>query len=195
MRIMGIEAIYPKRRLSIPRKDHKVYPYLLKGLEIDRPDQVWAIDITYIRLHSGFCYLVAIIDWHSRFVISWELSSNMEVGFCIDALENALNRSRPEIFNSDQGSQFTCEDFTDILKKSDVRISMDGRGRCFDNIMVERLWRTVKYEDVYIKDYGDFRTAFSSLKDYFSFYNNERKHKSLNGATPIEIYEGRKKIA
>jgi len=194
MRLMDIEAIYPKRRLSIPNKEHRIYPYLLKDLSIKRPNQVWAIDITYIRLFEGFCYLVAIMDWYSRYVLSFELSLSMEVGFCVEALEQALCMAKPEIFNSDQGSQFTSDEFTDRLKDSEIRISMDGKGRVFDNIMIERLWRSVKYEEVYLKDYEDFWMAQESLAKYFAFYNVERRHQNLNGARPIEVYNGLRRM-
>ncbi len=190
MRLMGIEAIYPKRRLSIPDKEHRVYPYLLKDIKIIRPDQAWAVDITYIRLFEGFCYLVAIMDWYSRYVVSWELSLSLETGFCLDALEQALSNAKPEMFNSDQGSQFTSLEFTGMLKDSGIQISMDGKGRVFDNIMIERLWRSVKYEEVYLKDYEDFWVAHESLAAYFTFYNIERRHQALQRATPLDAYRG-----
>ena len=190
MRLMGIEAIYPKRRLSLPDKEHRIYPYLLKDLSITQPDQVWAVDITYIRLYEGFCYLVAILDWYSRYVVSWELSMSLEVGFCIEALEQALALAKPEIFNSDQGSQFTSLEFTRLLEEAGIRISMDGTGRVFDNIMIERLWRSVKYEEVYLKEYNDFWIAQESLGEYFTFYNVERRHQGLQGLTPQEVYRG-----
>ena len=190
LRTMGLEAIYPKRRLSIPNKENMIYPYLLKDVKISRPNQVWATDITYIRLSAGFVYLAAIMDWFSRYVLSWRLSATMDNEFCVSALEEALARRRPEIFNSDQGSQFTSREFTDMLKSANVRISMDGRGRVFDNIFVERLWRTVKYEEVYIKDYKDVRTARKELASYFHLYNTERLHQSLDYQTPSEVYQG-----
>ena len=194
MRLMGIEAIYPKKRLSLPDKEHRIYPYLLNDIKITRPDQVWAVDITYIRLFEGFCYLVAIMDWYSRYVVSWELSLSLGAGFCLEALEQALLTSKPEIFNSDQGSQFTSLEFTTLLKDSGIRISMDGTGRVFDNIMIERLWRTVKYEEVYLKDYHDFWMAQECLGEYFSFYNVERRHQSLQRLTPLDVYRGGAKI-
>lgn len=194
MRIMGIEAIYPKRRLSVPNSEHRVYPYLLKGIKITRPNQVWAVDITYIRLLKGFCYLVAIMDWFSRYVLSWELSVSLEVDFCLDALDEALLLGKPEIFNSDQGSQFTSKDFTDRLINTGIQISMDGKGRVFDNIMIERLWRSVKYEEVYLKDYEDVLVGRESLEKYFNFYNVERRHQGLNGSIPFEVYKGLVKI-
>ena len=188
MRFMGIEAIYPKKRLSLKEKGHKIYPYLLRGLTIDHPNQVWCCDITYIQMKKSFAYLVAIMDWYSRYVISWELSMSLEVDFCLSALDRALSRSRPEIFNSDQGSQFTSDAFTSQLSTHDVRISMDGRGRAFDNIMIERLWRTVKYEEVYLKEYPHFFAARESLNCYFHFYNEERRHSSLDNKSPSVVY-------
>jgi putative transposase len=190
MREMGLEAVYPKPKLSLKNQAHKVYPYLLKGVTIDRPNQVWCSDITYIRLAEGFIYLVAIMDWFSRYVLSWEISVTMDTEFCISALENALRKGRPDIFNSDQGSQFTCSDFTKVLKESNVRISMDGRGRVFDNIFIERLWRSVKYEEVYMKDYENVPMAFDNLGGYFTFYNQERFHQSLQYRTPEAVYRG-----
>ena len=187
-RLMGLEAIYPKRRLSRPGSEFQRFPYLLRGLSIDRPDQVWAADITYIRLLRGCVYLVAVLDWFSRYVISWEVSLTLEAEFCVEALRRALERKKPEIFNSDQGSQFTSTGFTDVLRSAGVRISMDGRGRVFDNIMVERLWRSVKYEEVYLKDYATPREARRSLGEYFAFYNDHRPHQSLRYATPAEVY-------
>lgn len=188
MHKMGLQAIYPKRRLSIPDKEHKVYPYLLKGVVVNRPNQVWSIDITYVRLKNGFVYLVAIIDWYSRYVLSWELSVSLTADFCVTALENALRIGRPEIFNSDQGSQFTSEDFIKVLQRNNIMISMDGRGRVFDNIFVERLWRSVKYEEVYIHDYETVADAKKGLKKYFTLYNYERPHQSLNYQQPYEVY-------
>lgn len=188
MRIMGLEAIYPKPRLSKPGTGHRLYPYLLRGVPIVRPDQVWSVDITYIRLASGFIYLVAVLDWFSRYVLSWGISVTMDVAFCIEALEEALAKGRPDIFNSDQGSQFTSAEFTGCLEKAAVKISMDGRGRVFDNIFVERLWRTVKYEEVYLKDYADVREARQNLGRYFDFYNRERLHQNLGYRTPEAAY-------
>ena len=194
MRDMGLEAIYPrsKRNLSLLNKAHTKYPYLLKGLEIVRPDQVWATDITYIRMYRGWLYLVAIMDWFSRYVIAWELSLTLEADFCVRALARALATGCPEIFNSDQGVQFTSEDFTRLLKDAGVLISMDGKGRVFDNIMVERLWRSVKYEEVYLKDYQTPAEAKLGLGRYFKLYNNERLHQSLDYRTPAEVYGGRR---
>jgi len=188
MRQMGLEAIYPKKGLSVPNRAHPVYPYLLRNLTIDRPDQVWASDITYIRLHSGFAYLTAILDWFSRYVLAWELSNTLDAAFCVSALEQALAISQPEIFNTDQGPQYTSEAFTDVLEAAGIRISMDGRGRVFDNIFVERLWRTVKYEEVYLKDYSGVTEALESLGRYFRFYNHERPHQALGWSTPAQVY-------
>jgi len=188
MRLMGLEAIYPKKGLSLKNKEHRTYPYLLRGLRIDHPDHVWASDITYIRLRRGFAYLVAVMDWFSRLVLAWELSLSLDSSFCVNALKRALARSRPEIFNSDQGSQYTSSDFVEVLEGEGIRISMDGQGRAFDNIMVERLWRTVKYEDVYLKDYTDYQDACYNLEAYFDFYNQERRHSSLAKKTPLQAY-------
>lgn len=193
MRLMGIEAIYPKPKLSQRNDEHKVYPYLLRGLSIDRPNQVWATDITYIRMRRGFVYLVAIMDWFSRYVLSWSVSVTMDVYFCLEALEKALAAGRPEIFNTDQGSQFTSREFTGRLLKADVRISMDGKGRAFDNIFIERLWRSVKYEEVYLKEYPDVRTCIQGLQHYFRFYNQERPHQALGYRTPLQVYLRRDK--
>lgn len=188
MHTMGLEAIYPKKNLSKVHPDHKKYPYLLKDVVIDHPDQVWSTDITYIRLQHGFVYLVAIMDWHSRYVLAWEISTTMDTAFCTSTLENALKISKPEIFNSDQGSQFTSNDFTRILEREGILISMDGRGRAYDNIFVERLWRSVKYEEVYLHQYLTVSEARKSIEKYFIFYNMERIHESLGYKTPHEIY-------
>jgi len=190
MRLMGIEAIYPRPRLSKSQKENKKYPYLLRGISIERPNHVWSTDITYIRMRNGFIYLAAIMDWFSRYVISWALSNTLDSFFCAEMLEKALRSAQPEIFNSDQGSQFTSDDFTCLLKDNQIRISMDSRGRAFDNIFVERLWRTVKYEEVYLKEYADIRDVKGCLKKYFDFYNTERPHQSLGYKTPEEIYYG-----
>ena len=195
MREMDLVAIYPKPRLSTPDKAHRIYPYLLRGLVIGGPDQVWASDITYIRLHGGFVYLTAVMDWYSRYVLSWELSNTLDAAFCVDALERALTISQPEIFNSDQGCQYTSETFTARLKAAGIRISMDGQGRVFDNIFVERLWRTVKYEEVYLNDYDSMSEAWASLARYFRFYNQERIHQSLDWRTPAEVYFGTQEAA
>jgi len=188
MQVMGIEAIYAKPRTSVLNKEHEKYPYLLGDLAITRPNQVWATDITYIPMRRGFLYLVAVVDWFSRYVLSWELSNSMEVSFCSQALQAALAIATPEIFNSDQGCQFTSEEFTGQLKKKAIRISMDGKGRALDNIIVERLWRSVKYEEVYIKDYEQGVDAYDGLSRYFGFYNNERPHQSLEYRTPRAVY-------
>lgn len=190
MRLMGLQAIYPKPKTSQSHVEHRKYPYLLRGLVIERPDQVWCSDVTYIRLVEGFVYLVAIMDWYSRFVLSWRLSNTLDASFCVEALKEALSWSLPEIFNTDQGVQFTSAGFTSVLEQAEIRISMDGRGRCFDNIMVERLWRSVKYEEVYLKDYQQVRDAAHGLGTYFSFYNMERPHQSLDYRTPYEVYHG-----
>ncbi|MBF0520875.1 MAG: IS3 family transposase [Nitrospirae bacterium] len=188
MCLMGLEAIYPKRKLSRKDKEHIIYPYLLKELEITRSNQVWSTDITYIRMRKGFIYLVAIMDWYSCYVVSWSISVILDVYFCLEALETAFKTAVPVILNSDQGSQFTSKDFTNALIQKGVKISMDGKGRVFDNIFVERLWRTVKYEEVYLKEYADVADAIKSLRQYFMFYNNERPHQQLNYKTPKEVY-------
>jgi len=195
MRQMGLEAIYPKPRLTVPAPGHRIYPYRLRGLKIDRPDQVWGSDITYIRLRQGFIYLVAILDWFSRYVVAWEVSVSLESAFCLTALEWALKRARPEIFNSDQGAQFTSEVFTQRLEASGISISRDGRGRAMDNIFVERLWRSVKYEEVYLKDYTHVSEAVRDLRNYFLFYKRERGHQALGYQTPAAIYFGKGKAA
>ncbi|TDE63192.1 MAG: IS3 family transposase [Candidatus Scalindua sp. AMX11] len=187
MRLMGISAIYPKRSLSQSNKAHKIYPYLLKDVKIDAPNFVWSTDITYIQLRVGFLYLVAIIDWYSRYVLSWRLSNTLDVSFCLEALEEALDKGTPVIFNSDQGSQFTSKEFTQILLDKEIKISMDGRGRAFDNIFIERLWRSVKYEDVYLKWYETCGETIDGLGSYFPFYNNQRPHQALGYKVPYEI--------
>lgn len=189
MRLMGLEAVYPKPNLSQNNAPHPIYPYLLKDLIINHPNQVWSTDITYIRLKHGFVYLVAIIDWYSRLVLSWKLSTTMEVGFCIETAEEAIKKyGCPEIFNSDQGVQFTSEAFTNIWKEHKVSISMDGRGRALDNIFIERLWRSLKYEDIYLHDYETVREADIGINEYFIFYNTERGHQSLDYQTPTEVH-------
>lgn len=190
MREMGIEGIYPHRITSKPNKDHAVYPYLLRGVKINRPNQVWGTDITYIRLTRGFMYLTAVMDWYSRYVLSWRLSNTLDVGFCIEAVKDAFVIGIPEIFNSDQGAQFTSISFTDVLKARGIRISMDGRGRAMDNIFVERLWRSLKYEDIYLNNYETVRELEAGLKRYFDLYNNERLHQALGYRTPWEVYFG-----
>ena len=190
MALMGVEAVYPKPKLSAPGEGHKIYPYLLSGVEVTRVNQVWSTDITYIRMAQGFVYLVAVMDWFSRYVLSWSLSLTMELDFCVEALKRALRRGRPEIFNSDQGSQFTSEKFTGELQARQIAISMDGRGRCMDNIFIERLWRSLKYEEVYLKDYSSVTEARASLESYIRFYNQERLHQSLDYRTPAALYKG-----
>jgi len=191
MRDMGIEALYCKPNLSKPNKAHKIWPYLLRDLVIDRPNQVWCADITYIPLARGFAYLVAIMDWHSRKVLSWRLSNTMEADFCVEALQEALHRhGRPEIFNTDQGSQFTSEDFTQPLLDAKVKISMDGKGRWMDNVFIERLWRSLKYEDVYLKAYESIPDAKRHIGKYFELYNRQRPHQALADRTPDEEFYG-----
>jgi putative transposase len=189
LRLMGLEAIYPKPRLSFNGTEHRRYPYLLRNLDIRRTNQVWSADITYIRLLGGFVYLVAILDWFSRYVLAWELSNTLDTSFCLTALDEALRRhGRPDIFNSDQGVQFTSFDFIERLEREKVRISMDGKGRCFDNIFVERLWRSVKYEEVYLHDYETLGDARAGLGSYFPFYNGQRLHQALDYRTPAQVY-------
>lgn len=184
MRIMGIEAIYPKKKTSTKGEGHKIYPYLLKDLSIFKSNQVWCSDITYIPLKGGFVYLVAVMDWYSRYVHSWKVSNTMDTSFCLEALQESLEQVQPEIFNTAQGSQFTSKEFTGRLRDSDIKISMDGKGRCFDNIFIERLWRSVKYEDIYIRDYLTPKEVTKGLDHYFNFYNTERPHQALDNETP-----------
>jgi len=189
MRQMGIAALGPKPRTSKPAPGHKVYPYLLRDLVIDRPNQVWAADITYIPIGRGFLYLVAIMDWASRAVLSWRLSNTMDDSFCVGALQEALARfGKPEIFNTDQGSQFTGGDFTGVLRKAEIRISMDGRGRWMDNVFIERLWRSLKYEDIYLKGYADGREAKGGIAQWIAFYNGRRPHMALANRTPMAVW-------
>ena len=188
MGLMGLQAIYPKPRTSTPAPGHRKYPYLLRDLKITRPGQVWSTDITYVPMQHGFMYLVAIIDWFSRYVLAWQLSNTLDGLFCRVALRQALERGTPEIFNTDQGAQFTAVEFTDVLENAGIRISMDGRGRALDNVFVERLWRTVKYENIYIKDYGTVPQLDAGLHAYFQFYNHERLHQSLDYCTPAEVH-------
>ena len=190
MQKMGLQAIYAGPKTTIADKQHKKYPYLLRGLEINHPNQVWSTDITYIPMQQGFMYLVAIIDWYSRFVIAWQLSNTLDGSFCLDALRIALQQEKPEIFNTDQGSQFTANAYVSELEAAGIQVSMDGRGRAFDNIFVERLWRSVKYEDIYIKDYATVPDLFNGLRAYFQLYNYERPHQSLDYQTPAEVYLG-----
>lgn len=191
MRVMGIQSVAPKPYTSIARKDHKAFPYLLRGIKINRSDQVWCSDITYLRLPGGFVYLTAVMDWYSRYVISWELSVTMDDDFCVSALGRAIRTNgTPEIFNTDQGSQYTSEAFTGLLKSNDIQISMDGKGRFMDNIFIERLWRSLKYEEIYLKEYSTIKELSQELKTYFEFYNFERPHQSLDKRTPAEVYWG-----
>lgn len=188
MRILGIEAIYPKPRTSQPNPEHRIYPYLLKNYPVTQANQVWSSDITYIPINGGFMYLFAVIDWFSRYVLSWSLSNTMDIEFCLDGLERALAQATPVIFNTDQGSQFTSRAFTQTVERHGVLVSMDGRGRCHDNIFIERLWRSLKYEDIYIKDYSDVPMLGHGIEDYFGFYNNHRLHQSLDYRTPHQVH-------
>lgn len=190
MRLMGIASVLPQPGTSRPAPEHKIYPYLLRNMAIERVDQVWSSDITYIPMSAGWMYLVAVLDWHSRFVLSWELSNTMEATFCVDTLERALKRSRPEVFNTDQGAQFTSPRFTEVLEREGVKVSMDGKGRCLDNVWIERLWRSVKYEEVYLNEYTDALFAWRRLADYFAYYNWKRPHQSLDYRTPAQLYFG-----
>ena len=192
MRLMGLESIAPRKKgTTNPDKGHKVYPYLLRGSSIDRVNQVWCSDITYVPIRGGSVYLTAVMDWYSRYVLSWEVSVTMDAGFCVSALERALRRyTKPEIFNTDQGSQYTGSAFTGVLKDHGIKISMDGKGRVTDNIMIERLWRSVKYEEIYIKDYDTVEDLISGLREYFTFYNHRRPHQTLGGRTPAEVFKG-----
>lgn len=190
MNLMGLEAVFPGKNTSKPNPHHRVYPYLLRGVEVSRANQVWSTDITYIRLKHGFVYLVAVIDWKSRYVLSWKLSNTLTSDFCIEALKEALSYGTPEIFNTDQGSQFTSAEFTQELKNRGIQISMDGRGRALDNIFVERLWRSVKYENIYLNCYETIPQTQAGLKEYFEFYNVKRRHQSLDYKTPWLIYSG-----
>jgi putative transposase len=197
MRLMGLEAVYPKPRLTVAGvgADHRVYPYLLRGVSIERVDQVWSTDITYVPMPAGFLYLTAVIDWHSRYVLSWRLSNTLDVGFCLEALEEALGRGRPEVFNTDQGSQYTSRAFVSRLESSGIRVSMVGRGRCLDNVFVERLWRTVKYEEIYLWRHETTSALAAGLRRYFGYYNRARRHQSLSDRTPAEVYgKGTKRL-
>jgi putative transposase len=195
LRVMGLEAIYPRQRTSAPAPEHRVYPYLLRNLAIERPDQVWSADITYVPLARGFMYLVAVLDWHSRYVLAWELSNTLDSGFCVAALEAALQAPRqPEIFNTDQGAQFTSQAFTGCLENAGIAISMDGRGRALDNVFIERLWRTVKYEDIYLRGYETALELERGLAAYFEFYCYERLHMALGYQTPWEAYSAGRRL-
>jgi putative transposase len=191
MRIMDLEGVAPKPNTSRPAPEHPVFPYLLRTLTVSRPNQVWAADITYIPLARGFAYLVAIMDWYSRRVLAWRLSNSLDTAFCVEAVEDALARfGQPEIFNTDQGSQFTAEDFTQVLRSRGIKISMDGKGRCLDNVFVERLWRSLKYEEVYLNDYDNLVEARSGIGHYFAFYNDRRPHQALGYQTPAGFFDG-----
>jgi putative transposase len=189
MRLMGLQAIYPRKKTTIPGAGHKIYPYLLRGVKIDRMNQVWSTDITYVPMRQGFMYLVAVMDWCSRYVLSWRLSNSLDGDFCLEALDEALNLGRPEVFNTDQGSQFTSTAFTGRLASTGVAISMDGRGRALDNVFIERLWRTMKYENIYLKEYATVDELIKGLTWYINFYNRRRLHQSLDYKTPWEVYQ------
>lgn len=189
MRLMGLEAMYPRPKTTQRNPEHRVYPYLLRDVKVERCDQVWSTDITYIPMARGFMYLMAIMDWHSRYVLTWQLSNTLDAEFCVEALDRVLVQGQPEIFNTDQGVQFTSLAFTRRLEEAEVAISMDGRGRALDNVFIERLWRTVKYEDIYLKDYADVRELEHGLRRYFDFYNHQRPHQALNYQTPATLYQ------
>lgn len=190
MRLMGLQAVYPRPKTSQPSKEHRVYPYLLRGLKLERVNQVWSTDLTYIPIRGGWMYLMAVMDWYSRYVIAWDISNSMETEFCCEVLRTSLGYGLPEIFNSDQGSQFTAVKFTTILESEEVSISMDGRARAIDNVFIERLWRSLKYEDIYIKDYQTVPQLRQGLQQYFLFYNTVRQHQALDYRTPLEVYQG-----
>jgi putative transposase len=194
MRLMGLEAIYPKPKLSAAGRGHRIYPYLLRKVSIERPDQVWSTDITYVPLTSGFMYLAAIIDWYSRYVLAWRLSNTLDGSFCLDMLAEALSRGQPEVFNTDQGVQFTAQAWTSRLESAGVVVSMDGRGRCLDNVFVERLWRSVKYEDIYLRGYETVPQLQQGLGRYFPYYNQQRLHQSLDYRTPAEVYQPERRV-
>jgi putative transposase len=188
MQVMGIQALTPKMNLSKPDKDHLIFPYLLRNVSITKTNQVWSTDITYIPMNKSFAYLVAVMDWFSKYVLSWEISNSLDVHFCLYALDKALRSGKPEIFNTDQGSQFTSLSFVNKILDNNVKLSMDSKGRAIDNIFIERFWRSLKYEDIYLKEYRNYRELFEGLKNYFYFYNNKRIHQSLNYKTPAEIF-------
>lgn len=188
MQVMGIQALIPKRNLSKPSKDHLIFPYLLRNVNITKTNQVWSTDITYIPIYKGFAYLVAVMDWFSKYVLSWEISNTLDVHFCLNALEKALRFGKPEIFNTDQGSQFTSQRFVQMVLGNNIKLSMDSKGRALDNIFIERLWRSLKYEDIYLKEYRSYQELFTGLNKYFNFYNNKRTHQSLKYKTPADIY-------
>jgi putative transposase len=193
MRLMGLEAIYPKPRLSAAGRGHRIYPYLLRDVRIERPEQVWSTDITYVPLATGFMYLAAVLDWYSRYVIAWRLSNTLDGSFCLEMLDDALSRGKPEVFNTDQGVQFTAEAWTSRLEAAGVAVSMDGRGRCLDNVFVERLWRTVKYEDIYLHGYETVPQLQRGLGQYFPYYNEERLHQSLDYRTPAAVHHRKRR--
>jgi putative transposase len=188
MRRMGLEAVYPKPRLSVCGAGHKVYPYLLRNVTVERADQVWSTDITYIPMPNGFMYLTAVLDWHSRYVLSWRLSNTLDADFCLEALDDALSQGCPEVFNTDQGVQYTSASYTSRLEAAGAKVSMDGKGRCLDNVFVERLWRTVKYEEIYLWRHETVPALQSGLTRYFGYYNRQRRHQSLDNRTPAEVY-------
>ncbi len=188
MQLMGLQALIPKRNLSKPSKEHLIFPYLLRNVRITKTNQVWSTDITYIPMYKSFAYLVAIMDWFSKYVLSWEISNTLDVHFCLSALDRALRLGKPEIFNTDQGSQFTSQSFVRMVLGNKIKLSMDSKGRALDNIFIERLWRSVKYEDIYLKEYRTYQELFDGLKNYFYFYNNKRSHQSLKYKTPADIY-------
>lgn len=194
LRLMGLEAIYPKPKLSAARAGHRIYPYLLRSVSIQRPDQVWSTDITYVPLASGFMYLAAVIDWYSRYVVAWRLSNTLDGSFCLDMLDEALSGRKPQVFNTDQGVQFTAQAWTQRLESAGVAVSMDGRGRCLDNVFVERLWRSVKYEDIYLRGYETVPQLQQGLGRYFPYYNEERFHQSLDYRTPATVYQGERRV-
>ena len=187
--VMGMQAVYPKPRTTVANAEHRVYPYLLRNLAVTHPNQVWSADITYIPMQRGFMYLVGIIDWYSRYVVAWQLSNSLEGRFCLEALDQALSHGCPEIFNTDQGAQFTAKAFTERLEDAGIRVSMDGRGRALDNIFIERLWRSLKYEDIYLRDYTSVSDLEAGLQRYFTFYNDERPHQSLNYCVPGKVHQ------
>lgn len=188
LRLMGLQALYPKPNLSKRHLEHKIFPYLLRGLHIENKDHVWSADITYIRMLHGFVYLVAIIDWHSRYVVDWQVSTSLEADFCREALERSLEKCRPQIFNTDQGCQFTSPKFIGLLQAKEIRVSMDGRGRALDNVFVERLWRSLKQEKIYLNEFTSVKEAKKGIGDYFEFYNHKRLHQALQYKTPAEVY-------
>ena len=192
MQLMGIHALIPRRNLSKPSKEHLIFPYLLRNVRITKTNQVWSTDITYIPMYKSFAYLVAVMDWFSKYVLSWEISNTLDVHFCLSALDRALRLGKPDIFNTDQGSQFTSQNFVRMVLDNKIKLSMDSKGRALDNIFIERLWRSLKYEDIYLKEYRTYHELFEGLKYYFYFYNNKRCHQSLKYKTPVDIYKNRR---